>query len=262
MICARDGCERPVAKGRRRYCSHECQRKVDHQRKAERSKRRYAEDPEYRLLQQRKRHQTYEAERADPERWARRQAYMREYHRTHREQARRYQREYRQRLLDDERRLAVRRAREADRMRRRRAEDPELYRQRAREAYARLRANPEAWQRQLAWQRMHYRLRAMREGRPIPELSVEAYERRNGATHSGTRLDPEPLAGWVQRWLAEDPDRDYAMLARAAGVPERRIYGVLHGERASVHTADRLALGVGLHLGLIYDLDELKAGRP
>ena len=260
MTCARDGCARPVATNRRRYCSARCYRAADAARNAERARQRYQEDPAYRLAQLAKRRRAELAVRADPERQARRRAYMREYRRAHREQAREHQRAYRARLLEDARRLQARRAREAERMRRRRAEDPELYRRRSVESYARLRSDPAAWAQRLEWQRMYYRLRAMRDGRPVRALSSGAYERRNGAGHRGSRLDPEPLAAWIRRWLGEDAGHDRSLLGERAGLDPRRIYGVLSGERVSVNTADRLALGIGLHLGLIYNLDELRAG--
>lgn len=71
--------------------------------------------------------------------------------------------------------------------------------------------------------------------------------------HQGWTLNTEPVAAVVRQWLRTEVGRSLSDLALAAGVPERRIYDVLHGERISVPVADRLVVAMGLHLDLLYE---------
>lgn len=74
--------------------------------------------------------------------------------------------------------------------------------------------------------------------------------------HKGWTVEPGPLAMEIQRMMRRGVSE--AELARASGVPERRIYGVLHGERISIPKADALVVAMGLHLDLLYP-DEVAA---
>jgi hypothetical protein len=64
-------------------------------------------------------------------------------------------------------------------------------------------------------------------------------------------LDPAPLVAEIKRQCGDE----YGWLARRSGVSERAIYRLRSGESAHVRidNADRLALGLGLTLELIYN---------
>ena len=83
------------------------------------------------------------------------------------------------------------------------------------------------------------------------------------APYGPATVDPALLAAHVAQWLAAYDAQHighgarfgsgaHHALAVASGVPERRIYGVLHGERCHRVTADRLACAIGLPLATIY----------
>lgn len=73
-------------------------------------------------------------------------------------------------------------------------------------------------------------------------------------------LDATPLLIHVRAWLRQYSaehrcdDRGIRGLARLSGVPDRRIRALVNGHaaRLHVHTADRLAVAIGLPLSAIY----------
>jgi hypothetical protein len=239
-------CGAPVSPPRLRYCSAACARD------AERARRKVIDAqraPRDRAAYARAR---YAATKADPEAWAALQAYRRRYRAEHRETFLRHQREWKQRLRADTERYETYLAAERERKRIWAAANPERKLAQQRASYRRLRADPERWARTLETHRLGYRLRAEQAGTPVVPVSEETYERRNGATHAGPRLDPAPLrqliheaedAGWTQRELAD-----------ASGVSERLLYRVLHEDsRVTAWAADRVLVTLGLHLDLIYE---------
>jgi hypothetical protein len=64
-------------------------------------------------------------------------------------------------------------------------------------------------------------------------------------------LDPAPLVREIERAC----DGDYRWLAQVSGVSERAIYRLRTGESAHVRidNADKLAVGLGLTLEMIYN---------
>lgn len=136
---------------------------------------------------------------------------------------------------------------------------PDRYQHAQRAWYERLKADPVAYADYLELRRMDHRLRAERDGRPLPPVP----EHRYPAVATRWSLDPEPLRQLVLEYLAQDEGdngdrvRPYTAetLGRAAGVSARLIYRLLHepDKRISVVAADRLAVALGTHLDLLYE---------
>lgn len=80
-------------------------------------------------------------------------------------------------------------------------------------------------------------------------------------THRGgggyVLLPVEPLVAVLDERLGFAED-DVARLARRSGVHERQIHRVRSGEieRVSLHVADSLVAAMGLHLSMVYGVDE------
>lgn len=248
--CELPGCGNPLPPHHRRWCSQDCYRESERVRKRDKARERYRTDPEYRAKMLAKRAAQYLREKGDPELRERHKLYLREYHAEHREEARAYHRAYRERRDADPERRAAYLERERERMRRKRLEDPEHQRELDHAYYRKLRADAQLWAQVLERQRMHYRLRAMRAGNPVPPVP----EHRYPDASSQWTTDAELLRGAVGRWLAEEADRGESieLLAERAGVSPRLINRLLHEDgKVSVAAADRLAWAMNLHLELV-----------
>lgn len=109
-------------------------------------------------------------------------------------------------------------------------------------------ADPARLERLRETKRLGARLRAERNGRPLPPVAPERY-----ANPSYKWKVP---AGPLREQLREQVSLgEHAALAADAGVSERLLYRLLHEnlEHISVVAADRIAIALGLHLDLLYD---------
>lgn len=140
-------------------------------------------------------------------------------------------------------------------------------RARKRALYERERADPE----RLALRREYFRIYAydVRRARGVPVRGPQRLWTGPGYADSAApygrsgAIDPGPLAAHVDAWVRaydvshlegawHQSNGGRKALAELAGVPERRIWGVLHGRRVHRVTADRLAAAIGLPLATIY----------
>jgi hypothetical protein len=103
---------------------------------------------------------------------------------------------------------------------------------------------------QLELRREYWRIykEAKRREAGVPEST--ANRRRVTDRKERIFLDPAPLVAEIKRQCGDE----YGWLARRSGVSERAIYRLRSGESAHVRidNADKLALGLGLTLELIY----------
>ncbi len=74
---------------------------------------------------------------------------------------------------------------------------------------------------------------------------------------SGMHVPIGPLGRQVREWLDAYGPGGTAALAHNSGLSERRVYGVRNDETptVSIRVADALAMGMGLHIDMIYDDD-------
>jgi hypothetical protein len=143
---------------------------------------------------------------------------------------------------------------------------PPCRRARKRAIYDRERADPQ----RLQLRREYFRIYQydLRRAAGAPVRGPFRLRTRTGYADSpqpfgGRSLAPDDLAAHVRQWIAAydathlegsgwvSNGGGRAALAQLAGVPERRIWGVLHGRRVHVVTADRIACAIGLPLGTI-----------
>lgn len=185
-------------------------------------------------------------------RTARDQAYGRVYRATHREEFVEYTRTYRERIFSDPYLAEQYRKASRERAAKYRAADPEHYREIERRVYAKRRADPKRWRKWLDEANERTRARKLARGEPIRVLTPKVYNQRNGESIY-RRLPIEPLMFNMREYLNGD-ERTMKNLADAAGVPLRRVQGILNGEfrNVTVTTADRLCVGLEVPLSLVY----------
>jgi hypothetical protein len=142
--------------------------------------------------------------------------------------------------------IRLHRAESAAAQRRYAARHPERAAAATRRWYAEVKRDPERYAALLETHRMGERLRAERNGHPLPPVPEDQYP----AASPHWRLeDPEPLRELVRDWTRGS---DQAELARTAGVSDRLIYRLLHEDSGiTVAAADRLLMAMGLHLDLL-----------
>lgn len=135
-------------------------------------------------------------------------------------------------------------------------------------------ADPEKRKRIRENANMARRLRAEREGHPIPPLSeaeyFSLYGNGSGGHGNAITLPAAPLRRLVKQWLPSFTERcseatmngdgssSIKGLARLSGVSDRRIRSVLNGhqKRVSLRLADCVCTAIGIPLALVYREEE------
>jgi hypothetical protein len=192
-------------------------------------------------------------------------AYKHEYYAANREKQREYERAHRARIEADPEWLARERERRAARARERNS-DPirrEAHRAAARRyrvvhkdriaanqkrSYERRKKDPERWQAYLDLQRMNYRLRMERAGKPVRRLvKAQGGYRPTAAQHGGQieRVPAGPFVGWLERTF--NGHSSSIEMAAKLGISDHRIRDLLSGSQESValHTVDRALTAYG-----------------
>jgi hypothetical protein len=120
--------------------------------------------------------------------------------------------------------------------------------------YLRTVSDPQRYQRLLEDARMRYRLRKERKGEQIRVISEAVYLRRYGHGHRDVERVP---AGPLRREL-ERSEMDLNTIAARSGLSTSYVLRVLTGqyEQLALRDADRLAIGVGSALAILYPQDE------
>lgn len=185
----------------------------------------------------------------DPERYEAHLQYMREWRRKHPDAQKGYSKRYRDNRSPEQ--IAERKRYDRERMARRRAENPEAIREAERGYRDRLNADPRRKAARNEAARLNYRLRREREGKPPRPLSVKTYNERYGYDYGRrAKLPAEPLRNLLIRTMRQ---MSRAEIERRTGVPERRYFALLDGQRTvTVSTADRLCVGLNVPLTMIY----------
>lgn len=231
-------CGAPVTPPRTRYCSDGCARA------AARRRHRLADAARPKRDRAAYARERYQIVKADPELHARRLEAQRRYAATHRERARESQRQWKERLRADAERFEA--YLEAERQRKRTV-DPERKRAQQRASYWRLRANPKRWAHFLETHRLAYRLRCEQAGRPVAPVPAEKYPQ--ASRH--WRMPVAPIIAAIDARLVNGELSGHN-LAEACGVPQRTIRRLRNEQQmVSVSVADRILIGLGLHLDLL-----------
>lgn len=182
-----------------------------------------------------------------------------------RERVRERQREWaRVRRLNDPK--FAERMREAARLYKQR--HPEKTKEIEHRRYEQIRADPVKWERHKGDQRMRYRMRQERKGKPVKPVSKRVYVQRFGSgRHSfANTLPVAPLRTVIDAWLPTEVEHQWTtnehettsagvvQLAEIAGVSARRIGSILNGEqeRVSLGVADALCVALNVPLASLY----------
>lgn len=148
----------------------------------------------------------------------------------------------------------------------------ELVRDYQRRYWKRLKTDPKRWAERREIQRMNYRLRAERNGRPIPPITESAYSNGSGASVPSGTVPAVLIAPLIREWLGEFGGRvltnsDFGApegkgdigagrteLAALAGISERTVREILKGKRETVQfvTADRLCAALNVPLSSLH----------
>jgi len=111
-----------------------------------------------------------------------------------------------------------------------------------------IKADPERAAYYREYRRMWQRMKAERDGNPLPPVP----EHRYPAPSTKWTVDGEPIRALVRRWEAMGGSR--RELAAVADVSERLLYRLMHGDgEVTVAAADRIAVACGLHIDLIVE---------
>lgn len=132
----------------------------------------------------------------------------------------------------------------------------------SREYRARLKKDAKAYAEYLRKNREDQRFRRReqweREGKELELVSVERYKRYNRTPY--IHFENGPIREVMQEWLLTGSQ---AELARLSGIPERRIYDILHTKHTSrQETVDALCLAMDTTLNLVYENALTDGNRP
>jgi hypothetical protein len=134
------------------------------------------------------------------------------------------------------------------------ARNPDAVYAAERRRWDKVRADPERYARAKEDARMRYRLRRERAGSPSKPLSEATYLRLYGTGVSKARSKLVPVEPLLPLLSAAVELHGEVAVARASGVPERRLFDLLHrrSRNVSIISADKLCVYLDHPFSLVY----------